>query len=681
MKISVVIPVFNDEEHLHDSLNSLLNQSFSDFEVICVNDGSTDNSSTILEEFKNKFSNFVILNQDNLGSGAARNNGIKHASGEYVAFLDSDDMFLDSKSLDVMIDVAVKNNANMVSANIMGINLEGNLVKTYNLPYISNFSVIKPEQYGIPYSFYKNIFKRSFILENNIEFPNLKRGQDPIFLANILTKLDKIYNVPIDFYGYRYSVNDSLDKIDSYEKKYDYIKHFKDTFDILSTDSRFNDSLDNYIATFLKYLSYFDSNKKDIELRNIINDVFKNNKYGIQDKINNFFYIPKISVIVPVYNVEEYLEESLKNILNQSFDDYEVLCINDGSTDNSLNILEDFAKKHDKIHIINQDNCGCGCARNVGLNNASGEYLYFFDPDDIIEKYTLETLYNNAIINDSDIVLFKHGLYYGSKIDNTNSKYDFEVDNPDVNYDYYVFDYNDIKHYVLNSVFAPWVKFYSRNFLESYDDMYFPVNVAFDDVVFHVKTILRAKRISYVPQIMYHYRIENPNSVNNTSSNAFDIFRICDIVENFLVENDYMEEFNYEFINFKIYQILYYIISSNSEYYFKYAQNEFNKMDIDYISSTVKEDYELVISSKNYEEYRVSRNAPLSYDEENIDEIRVINKQLLEENKKIKNENDKLSAEKNDYKNKYDTLLASNSWKITQPIRWVSASMKKLLKR
>ena len=677
------MPVYNAEEHLEDALNSIINQSLTEIEIICVNDSSTDNSGNILEKFKKKNDNIIILKQENQGPAIARNNGIKHATGEYIAFIDSDDLYLNERSLELMYNTAKKNDADIVSANIMGINLENNIVKTYNLPYIEEYECILPEDYGIPYSFYKNIFKSSFLIQNNFSFPDYKRGEDPIFLANILTHVDKIYNVPIDFYGYRYSVNDSLDKIDSYEKKYDYIKHFKDTFDILSRTPKFNKTLNKYIDTFYKYLSYFDSNKKDIELYNIVKEVFSNNEYDILDNIDKYFYIPKISIIVPVYNVDKYLEESLNSIFNQTFNDYEVICINDGSTDSSLSILEAYSNKNPRIQVITQENCGCGCARNKGLKEASGEYLYFFDPDDLIEENTLERLYENAVNNNSDMVLFKYGLMYDDKFDNANSKYDFEYENPEINFDNYSFNYKDINHYVLNSVFAPWLKLYKRTFIENYDDIEFPVNLAFDDVVFHVKTILRAEHISYVPEILYHYRVNNPNSVNSTSKNAFDIFRICDIVEEFLVDNDFYDEFEYEFINFKLYQILYYIISSNSEYYFKYAQNEFNKMKLNrkLISNTVKKDYELVISSKTYEEYRVSRNAPLTYDDNNIDELKVINKQLEQENKKIKEEYETLNLEKNDYKNKYNTLLSSNSWKITKPLRTLTTNMKKIFKR
>ena len=116
---------------------------------------------------------------------------------------------------------------------------------------------------------------------------------------------------------------------------------------------------------------------------------------------------PKISVIIPVYNAEEFLEESITSVLNQTFKDIELVCVNDGSKDNSLEMLNNFAKKDSRVKVIDKPNGGCGSARNMSLDNATGEYVYFFDPDDYVLPDAFEKLYNNAISNNSDLVMFK----------------------------------------------------------------------------------------------------------------------------------------------------------------------------------------------------------------------------------------------------------------------------------
>ena len=115
----------------------------------------------------------------------------------------------------------------------------------------------------------------------------------------------------------------------------------------------------------------------------------------------------KISIIIPVYNVEDYLSQCLDSVLSQDFDDFEVICVNDGSTDNSLIILEKYAKLDSRIKIISQINGGLGSARNTGLKHANGEYVMFIDSDDYISEGSLKKIYYNAVSNNSDIVIFE----------------------------------------------------------------------------------------------------------------------------------------------------------------------------------------------------------------------------------------------------------------------------------
>ena len=112
----------------------------------------------------------------------------------------------------------------------------------------------------------------------------------------------------------------------------------------------------------------------------------------------------KFSIIVPVYNVEKYIEKCLESILNQTYDNFEIIVINDGSTDNSKKILDNY-KTNKKIKIINQDNQGLSIARNNGLGAASGDYILFIDSDDYIEEELLSTLNKN--INNEDLIRFQ----------------------------------------------------------------------------------------------------------------------------------------------------------------------------------------------------------------------------------------------------------------------------------
>ena len=120
----------------------------------------------------------------------------------------------------------------------------------------------------------------------------------------------------------------------------------------------------------------------------------------------------KISVIIPVYNVEAYLKECLDSFLNQELKEIEVICVNDGSTDNSLNVLKEYQQKDSRVIVINQENKGQGEARNVGIDASRGEYLFFADPDDYIEENSLSKLYSYARENNSNIVWFNYKIVH-----------------------------------------------------------------------------------------------------------------------------------------------------------------------------------------------------------------------------------------------------------------------------
>ena len=608
------MPVYNDEEFIQESLESIFNQTLTDLEVICVNDGSTDNSLAILEKYKSKYdSKIKIFNQENQGSGIARNNAMTYATGEYIAFLDSDDIFIDKTALEQMYNAAINDNVNMVSANLKVIDLNGELIINKNLRRFSEHEILKSEDYGIPYSFYKNIFKREFIIENDFKFPDLLRGQDPVFFAEILSKLDKFSTISVDFYALR-SAGNNFGKINSFRKKHDYIEHFRQVFEILR-NSGFNNLVDEYKQQLFYYLKSPENSEEDKkEIKTIMHDVFKDNEL-ILNACDSFFNKIKVSLIIPVYNAEEFLDESINSILNQTLSDIELVCVNDGSKDDSLKMLENFSKKDNRIKIIDQKNQGCGAARNKALENATGDYIYFFDPDDYLVPDALEKLYENAISNNSDFVIFKIASFRdGEPINYDEPGFEFEKIFNDIDFNNFTFNYRAIKRHVLLSSFAPWTKFYKKEFLDKYDDFRFHTNVAFDDVPFHVQSMLRAKRISYVPEFFYHYRLSNPNSVNNTASNAPDIFKIVDYVEKFLKNENFFNEFREDFIIFKITQLSMYISSSHSEDYFKMVKlaiNEMNFLDSDAYVSIIKRNnalrrYNAIINSNSIREYELN---------------------------------------------------------------------------
>jgi len=172
----------------------------------------------------------------------------------------------------------------------------------------------------------------------------------------------------------------------------------------------------------------------------------------------------KVSVIIPVYNDEDYVEEALDGILNQTLKDIEVICVNDGSTDDSLRILEEIAERDDRVSVFSQENKGGGAARNYGMKFAKGKYLYFMDADDIIKENTLERTYNVAEEKSLDFLIFKAinydedtDKYYESEGYSMNVLADFVKDD--------VFNFDDLDEKIFCISVTHGVNYIIRNLL------------------------------------------------------------------------------------------------------------------------------------------------------------------------------------------------------------------------
>jgi|GEM_PF-783849 len=235
---------------------------------------------------------------------------------------------------------------------------------------------------------------------------------------------------------------------------------------------------------------------------------------------------PKISVIIPIYNVEDYIEETIDCILNQTLQDIEVLAIDDGSTDNSLEKLYEIAKKDSRVKVYHQENQGQGVARNFGIKNAKGKYIYFMDSDDIIDPETLKTCYETAQWNNADLVLFEGMSFFdeGMKFDQ-------------VLWDKYKALYHRKKFYsrvysgedlycMLSSswdfIISPCMKLYSRKYILD-NEVFFPENIKLEDNFFAVKSILEANRVKVLNNCFYKRRLRD-NSTMTSSSNEYKKF-------------------------------------------------------------------------------------------------------------------------------------------------------------
>lgn len=398
--------------------------------------------------------------------------------------------------------------------------------------------------------------------------------------------------------------------------------------------------------------------------------------------------MPLVSVIIPIFNVENYLKKCLKSIINQTLKDIEIICINDGSSDSSLNILNDFASSDERIIVLSQKNHGPAKSRNEGLKIAKGKYIFFVDSDDYIQDYTLEKLYENAKNNDSDIVMFKISEFIREDELLQTNRFNLDEVFEDTDFNNFTFTYKDIKPYVLNNSFSAWSKFYKKSFLDSYDDFTFPENLIFEDVPFHVKSLIRSSKISFVSDYLYNYRVSNSNSIMHSDKNRNDIFKICNLVENDLKNEDCFEEFEREFSELKTNQIYHYATQAKSEDYLKTAKEEISKLDLDKLSNRlfskanvilecediadfIVKKYELEISELKSANEIIIGNIRQSYANlmDDYNKLKQKNKKLKQKNAKLKDKNSKLKEKNKILSDKNKEILSSRSWKITEPLR------------
>ena len=233
----------------------------------------------------------------------------------------------------------------------------------------------------------------------------------------------------------------------------------------------------------------------------------------------------KISVIVPIYNVEKYLIRCLDSIDRQSFQDYEVLLINDGTKDSSGRIAWEYCMAHPKFHYYEKENGGLGSARNYGIDRASGEYLVFVDSDDWVESEYLQKLYTASVETDSDIAMCGiTRVWENGKKQTFNSGFSKTA------------VYDNIHDVIIKTSNVAWNKIYRR---ELFDGIRYPERITYEDMACTPRVMIKAKRIAYIEDLLYNYfwreasiTVSTRNRVNK------DILTAFDILENSPIENE-----------------------------------------------------------------------------------------------------------------------------------------------
>ena len=255
--------------------------------------------------------------------------------------------------------------------------------------------------------------------------------------------------------------------------------------------------------------------------------------------------MPAVTVIVPIYNVEPYLEKCLDSLINQTLKDIEIICVNDGSTDNSPKIIKRYADKDSRIVVISQQNQGLSASRNVGIKRASSKYIMFLDSDDWLEPQALERSYDAIIKNNVDVVLFGvMSIAESQKFAEETGCYNKYYSKFEFSTGFYKFTGNFRKIRP-----SAWAKLYKKEIIYKYN-LQFPVGLINEDEAFLWFYFTHIKNFYYINAQFYN-RLVRENSimtnVRNNNTNRLDFLFIMDIILDYLIQNKLYRKFRKEF--------------------------------------------------------------------------------------------------------------------------------------
>lgn len=274
--------------------------------------------------------------------------------------------------------------------------------------------------------------------------------------------------------------------------------------------------------------------------------------------------VPTISIVLPVYNMEQYIRETIDSILNQSFSDFELLCIDDGSTDKTHQLLEGYAARDNRIKLIRQKNLGPGAARNKGLELASGAYVIMLDADDLYHPSMIEKMYEKAISVDADIVVTRSTQFEDKTNRNLESWWTVNISQiPNKE----VFSPLEMRDYIFSAFLGwPWDKLYKRSFIEE-NEIRYPALSNSEDLYFVFLSLARAQRISVIEESLIRHRVGRQGSVSNSRANEPLAFYTssCLLKQQLRKDSELYEAYSWGFLNWAFGYMLWNIETMTNE--------------------------------------------------------------------------------------------------------------------
>ena len=612
-KISIIVPIYNVNLYLKECLNSIKNQTFKNIEIICVNDGSTDNSLEIIMEYIYD-NRFIIIDKNNSGYGDSMNNGIEFTTGEYIGIVESDD-FADFNMFENLYKYTSNGELDIVRSNFK-------LFWDVGKKKIDEFYFIKPYYnkifkpienpliFLIPPSIWACIYKKDLLIKNKIKFLKTPGAsyQDTSFFLKTLFKSKKVIYINDSFLNYRQTNfnssinNNSIEKVMFVHKEYsEFEKYIKTDINSFNKIEKFYNTKKVYslfwnlervdkkkkyikliyqnIYKILKNKNYLANqfNKKEKNFLNFLQDYGYEITYEIYKNTLNYNKTnPKISIIILFYNSEKFISECLNSLINQTFKNFEIICVNDGSTDNSSKIIKEFEKKDERVRLIDKNDKDLEKNRNIEIKESKGDYLIFLNSNDVFDNSMIEELFAKIKGNDDEIVICNSNEFKNENgtIIITKKKY-FNFDN---NLKKKTFSFFDIKKdFFYFLFFFPFDKIFKKKFIEDLknkiQNLYY-----LDDLNFIASIVFEANKISILDKNLINHRIGKNIKF---PLNKINFENFCVSLQNLkkkIKQKDLYKRFKQDFINYIATYSIWQLENINGEsfcFLFQKLKNEF----------------------------------------------------------------------------------------------------------
>ena len=558
--VSVIIPAYNVEKEIQRCLDSVFSQTLKSVEIICVDDGSDDKTLEILRENEKNHPNLLVITQKNSGQAHARNVALSLAKGKYLAFVDSDDWIEPFMLEKMSMCLERYEEAEIVKCGTY-CDFTYPVSKEEKLESEKYFSEAEPQGLhrinsnslltGVVWD---KLYRASLINENKIRFPEYVKNEDEAFALFLVCRAKQFYLLKDKFYHYIKNPSGTMNtqkKLASYgilpdvfsicnlmldfliqEKKYSYFGRVIKT--ILGATDRFEnlideDTLNHAVSSLLvkaQYPIYAETiirekrnwcMQKAAKYANLYYEYpfdFRDLSQWLPPVLElcaeNEFFSPILTFVVPVHNAERYLASTIESLRNQSLFEIEILCINDGSTDKSEEILEQYKDADSRIRVISQNNIGVSATRNKGMAQARGKYIAFVDADDFISPNMANMCVSIAEKNSLDVVSFDYQCFdctSGKYIDHywTISNHKTELPLGQI-FNIEAFRNGRFAFYGSSCAFL-----WKKSFLVE-NGINFPAIKISEDVCFVIDALTNAERVTIIPEALYYYRRNTPGS-------------------------------------------------------------------------------------------------------------------------------------------------------------------------